>query len=110
MSLTAIILVAQKWGHDAATLAGVLSVVVIIIFFYRITIPLAVDFHSDFATVGNLTKEILRMNYGAISDECGLANDKEVWESLRSILVKQFRISPDAITKEASFVKDLKMD
>jgi acyl carrier protein len=110
ISLTAIIYVAQKLGGNAATAAGIFSLLGLCIFFYRITIPLATEFHSDFASVGNLTKEILRMNYGAISDECGRASEKEVWESLRSIIVNQIGISRDAITKEVSFVKDLKMD
>jgi acyl carrier protein len=74
-----------------------------------LTIPLAVEFPADSATVGTFTKAVLARNYGTISDECSRFNDNEVWEVLRSIIVEQLGVRPSDVTKDSNFVKDLNL-
>jgi hypothetical protein len=74
---------------------------------YQGTKPLAVAFRPEFATVGGLTKSILRRNYGAISDECQRANAEDVWRTLRTLIAEHLGVHEDNVTKAASFVKDL---
>lgn len=73
------------------------------------TKPLAVAFRREFATVGGLTKCILKKNCGAISDDCQHVNAEEVWNTLRTVIVEQLGVRPDDVTKEARFVEDLGM-
>jgi acyl carrier protein len=77
---------------------------------YQATRPFAVAFRPEFATVGGLTKSILHHNYGVISDKWQRANAEEVWTTLRTLIVEQLGVRPEDVTKEASFVEDLRID
>ena len=74
---------------------------------YRITEPLEVEFQTKFATVGQLVKQIVATNFGAISDQCRRSNAEELWESLRTLIAQTLGVSPNQITKQSHFVKDL---
>lgn len=76
----------------------------------KATEPMAVVFRPEFATMGRLTKAILRRNYGAIPDTCQRANAEEVWNMLRTLIVEQLGVRLNDVTKEASFVEDLGAD
>ncbi len=107
-TIAAFMLIVDKIGFQTAIFPIILVVAVVSIVLYLATIPLEVEFGPDFATVGGLTKAILRRNYGAISDECQRANAEEVWNTLRSLIAEQLGVSLEDVTKDVSFVKDLR--
>jgi acyl carrier protein len=74
---------------------------------YKITEPFEINIPSAFSTVEKLTKKVLSANYGKISDECNRSNDKEVWQSLQTIISEFLAIRVIDIKKESHFVKDL---
>lgn len=89
-------------------LFGVACVVPYLLYF--VTKPLARMFRSEFATVGGLTKAILRKNYGALSDQCQRASPSEVWSALCAIISEELGVHPNQLTADTSFVKDLNVD
>ena len=99
---------------EAAAMLGIVLafwVMALVIYaLYQATKPLAVAFPRECATVGGLTESILRKNYGAISDECQLANAEGVWQTLRALIAEQLGVRLDDVTKESNFVKDLGVD
>jgi acyl carrier protein len=97
-------------GVSLAIISAIFVAFVIYGILYLATKPLAREFRPEFATVGGLTKAVLRLNYGAISDEAQRANAGDVWNTLRAIIVEQLGVRPDDVTKEANFVTDLRAD
>jgi len=75
--------------------------------FYQVTKPLAVEVRPECASVGQLVKEIVARNFGAISDQCLRANAEELWESLRTLIGEQLGVRRCDVTKQSHFVKDL---
>jgi len=105
------IFLAASLGFPVAVVLDLLFIIWMVVYvFYHGTKPLAVAFRPEFATVGDLTKSILRRNYGAISDECQRANPEEIWTTLRALIAEQLGVRLDDVTKEANFVKDLNVD
>ena len=106
VAAAAVFLVAEL-GISAAVVPIWGTVCLVSYVVYQTTKPLAVEFRPDFATIGGLTKAVLRKNYAAISDECDRASADEAWETLRAIIVEQLGVRAGDVTREASFVKDL---
>ena len=77
---------------------------------YQLSKPLAIDFPQNMMTIGELTKEILHLNFGQIYATAKQWHEKDVWESLKRLLIEQFGIKPVDIVKSARFVEDLGMD
>jgi acyl carrier protein len=72
----------------------------------RVTEPLAVEPGPEFATVGQLVKEIVAMNFAALSDQCRRSSAVELWESLRNLIADELGVQRSDVTKESHFVKD----
>ena len=110
LAIAAAVFLIARTGVSGAALAALCIWFVVLYVSYQATKPLAVAFPSECATVGSLAKSILHRNYGAISDECQRADVEEAWNTLRSLIVEQLGVRPDDVTREASFVKDLRVD
>jgi acyl carrier protein len=108
--VAAAVFLAARGGTTAIVLLGACVIVAVPWLLYQVTLPLAVVIPTECATVGGLAKAILQKNYGAISDQCQRANAEEAWTALRDLIVKQLGVRPDEVTREASFVKDLRVD
>jgi hypothetical protein len=78
--------------------------------FYQVTRPFAVEVRPECASVGQLVKQIVARNFGAISDQCVRANAEELWESLRTLIAEQLGVRRSDVTKESHFVRDLGAD
>ncbi len=61
-------------------------------------------------TVGALVGEVVRLNHAALARDAGGASEREVWETLRAILINEYGIPPTRITPDARFVEDLGLD
>ena len=72
--------------------------------------PYATQLPASCATVGDLTKAMLRLNYRMNVDKGPKPTQDEVWEKLRAILVDELGVEPAAITPDAQFVRDLGLD
>lgn len=70
----------------------------------------AVQLPADCATVGGLSKTMLKLNYGMNVEKEKTWVERAVWDKLRDILVDELGAQPDAITPEAHFVRDLRLD
>jgi acyl carrier protein len=110
LAISAAVFLIARVGISGAAWGTLCTWCIILYVSYQGTKPLAVVFPSECATVGSLTKSILGRNYGAIFDECQRTNAEEAWNTLRSLIVEQLGVRPDDVTKEASFVKDLRVD
>ena len=108
--ITAAVFLIARMGISGAVWATLCIMCVVVYVSYQGTKPLAVVFPSKCATVGSLAESILNRNYGAISDECQHTNAEEAWNTLRSLIVEQLGVRPDDVTREASFVEDLRVD
>lgn len=86
-------------------------------FFKRLSLrrppPIIVDRHwfkRNYGTFGDLTKDILAWNYGALAEEAGAWNPKEGWSCLRLLIAKQTGNNVEIVTRNAEFVSDLGID
>ncbi len=62
---------------------------------YRLSEPLAVYWAPEITTVGEMTKEVVRFNFRKASSTVKQWNDdKEVWESLKRLIVEQLAVKP----------------
>jgi len=61
-------------------------------------------------TVGDFARRVASLNDAELRKQCGGWNEKEIWENLRRIVVHELGVELDAVTKEARFVEDLKVD
>jgi acyl carrier protein len=75
---------------------------------HGLTRPLAVCFPSR--TMRDMVTLILVLNFDAICKDQAGWNRREVWESLRAIIVDQLGVSPDEVRESANFVYDLGVD
>jgi len=79
-------------------------------FLIKLSPGLALAFPNHDATVGDLTRDVLAVNHASLLTEVGGWNNKDVWETLCRVIVKQTSVAREDITPEASFVDDLRMD
>jgi hypothetical protein len=77
---------------------------------YRLSTPFAVQLPAGCATVEGVTRAILRLNYGLYVQRERTWNEKEVWQTLHDVIVDELSVNPDAVRKEAEFVRDLLLD
>lgn len=73
----------------------------------RITRPLAFGLPRGVATVGDLAKSVLTINFARFRSSVGQPSRKDVWDMLCALMVEQFDLSPDQIRSEAMIVGDL---
>ncbi len=69
--------------------------------------PWANRFHVGIRTVGDLTKAILRRNFGTLSRQARHAGDLEIWHAVRAIVAQNMGISEEEIKPDSRFVEDL---
>jgi hypothetical protein len=91
----------------AVSLLGGLCAGVLLI---RITPPLAVALPSGVATVGDLARNILAINYPHLLEEVGQQNRRDVWDTLCIIMVEQLGVKANQLLPEASIVDDLRVE
>jgi len=77
---------------------------------YQAAAPFAVQLPAECATVGGTVRAMLRSNYGSQTQTTRKWDPNEVWETLRSVIVRQFGVPPEAITADTDFVRDLGAD
>jgi len=78
---------------------------------YRLSEPLAVYWAPEITTLGEMTKKILRLNFGTTNSTVKQwNNDQEIWESLQRVIVEQLGVKSDEVVKSACFVEDLGVD
>ncbi len=70
----------------------------------------AVDLPADCATMGGLTKAVMKLNYGINTEPREPQTSEEIWRKLKLILVDELAVEPDEITPNAQFVRDLRLD
>jgi hypothetical protein len=103
-------LLGKTLGFSATCIGLPIVVCIVPYLLYLVTVPLATTFRSEFATVGGLTKAVLRKNYGALSDHCQRASPTEIWSSLCALIGEELGVRPNQLTADTNFVKDLKID
>jgi acyl carrier protein len=106
----ACLLLGKTLGFFATWIGLPIVVCVVPYLLYRVTEPLATTFRSEFATVGGLTKAMLRKNYGALSDQCERASPAEIWSALCGLIGEELGVRPNQLTADTNFVKDLNVD
>lgn len=72
-----------------------------------ITRPLAFGFPDGVATVGDLAKSVLSINYAPLLASIGQPNRQDVWDTLSGLIMKQFGLSREQIRPEATIMDDL---
>ena len=70
----------------------------------------AIGLPADCLCVGDVTQAVMRLNYGINVEHGEIQSSEEVWEKLKAILVDELDVSPDEITENAQFVRDLRLD
>ncbi len=78
---------------------------------YRISKPLAVYFRTEISTLAEMIEEIVRFNFGKANDRVKQWNDdKDIWKSLKCLIVEQLGVKPEEVIESARFVEDLGID
>ena len=72
--------------------------------------PLAVEFPRDRQTVGSLVEWVTANHWSLFAEPNREWTDREVWETIRRLLVEHQGLEPEMITPDKSFVHDLGMD
>ena len=67
----------------------------------------AVNLPADCATMGGLTKAVMKLNYGINTEPREPQTSEEIWERLKAIVVDETGVAPDEVTREARFIRDL---
>ncbi len=70
----------------------------------------AIQLPASCATVGGMTKTMLKLNYGMNIEKENTWVERAVWDKLRDILVDELAVDPTQIKPEARFVGDLRLD
>ena len=66
----------------------------------------AIHLPAGCALVGDVTKTVMRLNYGIGVQSGQRRSVDEVWEKLKMMLVDDFDVAPEAIVPDAQFVRD----
>jgi acyl carrier protein len=81
-----------------------------VILAYQLTRPLTRQFPRHCTTVRELIEAILKLNFSRLAAEGGKWNEKEVWDTLRSIIVEELGVKPEEVKPGARFIEDLRAD
>ncbi len=65
---------------------------------------------SGASTVGDLAEKVMVLNHRQLATEINGWNANDVWKALCVLIVDELRVRPDQLTREANFVRDLKID
>jgi len=58
-----------------------------------------------------MIEEIVRFNFGKANDRVKQWNDdKDIWKSLKCLIVEQLAVKPEEVIESARFVEDLGID
>lgn len=93
----------------AATLLFVSSLL-FIKFIFRFLDNYAVHIPQNIRSVADLVESVLKLNFGKIAKLRKSWHEKEVWDTLRSIIVEQLGVKLEQVVPEARIVKDLGAD
>lgn len=94
----------------AAIPAIVLSVILFLIAGVRLTRPFANRIPGDCVTVRDLVEAIRRLNFNRLAADSRTWHEREVWDTLRSVIVDELGVTPDEVRPEARFIQDLRAD
>lgn len=61
------------------------------------------------STVGELAEQVYLANVKQLSEKNGGLNEREVWDALKKIIIRQLGVKPEEVTPEAKFIEDLRM-
>jgi hypothetical protein len=99
-------------AHRAASVtivpfASVVAAAASALLLAALTRPLAVHPAKHCRTLRGLAEATLARNFDLLAEKYRGAQADDVWVALRTIIVEQLGVSPDAVTPSATFVKDL---
>ncbi|MCP4037943.1 MAG: hypothetical protein GY733_13465, partial [bacterium] len=78
--------------------------------FERLTRRFVTEPPPQARTVGALVGEVVRLNHAALAQQAGGTSERQVWETLRAILVSDYDIPHARIAPQARFGEDLGLD
>ena len=67
-------------------------------------------YHSGAETIGELAQKVMVLNYKRLSADRKGQSAKDVWKRLCAVVVKELGVRPEQLTRDAHFVRDLKID
>ena len=70
----------------------------------------AIQLPANCASVGAITKAAMKLNYGINAEWEKSDGADEIWDRLKAIVVDEISADPDEVTREADFIRDLRMD
>ena len=79
-------------------------------FLIRLSPLLAISFPTGNITVGDLARDVLAVNHARLIDDVGGWYKKDVWESLRRVIVIETGVTPEKVKPDARIVDDLRID
>jgi acyl carrier protein len=77
---------------------------------FKLTYPFEYDFGFREKTVGDLTNELVKLNFGTTSREVRSWSDEQVWDKMKELIVYQLGVKPEEVVSSAEFIKDLGAD
>lgn len=107
IALTSFILLNLLLGGSLAIVLSIFLTYAILSTAMPMSRQLANDIPSGINTVGDLAHEVLRCNYRHLHAEYNPSPNLNVWETLRTIIVDNFHVSPESVTRETRFIEDL---
>ncbi|MFT5303847.1 MAG: acyl carrier protein [Mariniblastus sp.] len=117
LSATVITLVGSLWiaaefsqssysGYVFASY-GFVSLIVLGIGTYTLTIPLATCFQRDWGSFRGLSESVLVLNLDKLKNSEQKFGSGDIFVVLKKIIVEQLGVDADEVTKDANFVSDL---
>lgn len=97
-------------SSDSAVISYYIIFIAFCVLLYRWSELHAIHLPAGCATVGGVTKAVMKINYGINAEPRDAQNAEEVWRKLKAILVDELSVEPDEITPDAQFVRDLRLD
>ena len=100
------------YAHSGFQETALLTVVGLVLFGGALGLSpgFATALPSGDVTVGDLARDVLALNHAWFVSRAGGWNEHEIWESLCRIIVDQTGVKRDIVTREASFVDDLRLE
>lgn len=94
-------------GMIAAVIAAIISLAVVEFGRRFAPITFRTRWPRDSKTVGRLSRAAAAINYKSLSKDAPPSDDPDVWRGLQQLIVEQLGVTPEVVTRDASFVKDL---
>jgi acyl carrier protein len=100
----------RAWGADGGAATFMVALFASTVVAAWATLPFETRFRPAFTTYGGLSRVVLAHNYATLGTDLESWDATEIWEAMKTVIVEQLEVKPEAVTRDARFVDDFGME